>query len=73
MNKDDAMMNLWRFSLSEVKNVILTVKQIRMFWLRMQNLYIKKDTTSKNWFMFFPLLFRVLGWSGLERIGFDVL
>lgn len=64
---------MWRFNLSEAKNVILILKQIRMFWLRMQNLYVKKDTTSKNWFMFFPLLFRVLGWRGLECTGLDVL
>lgn len=44
-----------------------------MFWLKMQNLHIKKNTAGENWFMFFPLLFRVLEWRGLERIGLDVL
>lgn len=71
MNKDDAT-SCGGSIFFEEKNVILILKQIQM-----QNLYLKRrgfnKQRQKNWLMFFPLLFRVLGWRGLESIGSDVL
>ena len=76
MNKDDAT-SCGGSIFFEKNNVILILKQIQTFWLRMQNWYLKRKGFNKQrqqtWFMVFPLLFRVLGWRELESIGSDVL